>query len=545
MRSTYKRLLLAVVLVALFLSACGTAATTVAPTVAQNTLAPSEIPLTPTPTEIQPATISLWAAGRVTEAAPPPEDWVAYSIIKEKLKITLNLVLVPGDVAEQNTKINTAAAANDLPDIFFVNRDVWYKLVGEGLVAKVDDLLPLMPTRTATHYSDPNRNRIVTVDGAMYGLPDQGQIPTTDGLVIRKDWLDKLGLAMPKTVDELIAVAKAFTENDPDGNGKKDTYGFGAFVENAGVPETGLGRRWDTIMGAFGVSGTFNVTQDAFGLNVRNANYMDALKAVKQIIDGGYIDPDWPTLKKDEFRARWKQGKWGIMRENFAALSTKSNYADFDKNFPDGEWVVLAPPTGPGGMSSEGLAIQSARIYAVSQKAIDEGKGPAIARLLDWMAGDEGYYLLAFGVKGENYNLDANGFITLDGIAKEKQWTAKEMQPLTQLANMVYIFSDVEMKARYPEYQSANGRTMKPLDFLAGFTALPWTECTAAAIINPPGNWTDFSRFYNEGLMGFALGTTELTQENWDAFIAQLDAFDAKGWEASARETLTSAGFLK
>jgi putative aldouronate transport system substrate-binding protein len=541
MRNTYKHLLLGVALMTLFLSACGTA-TTVAPTVAQNTVASVE---TATPTEIQPATISVWAAGRVTEAAPPPDDWVAYSIIKDKLKITLNLVLVPGDVTEQNTKINTAAAANDLPDIFFVNRDVWYKLVGEGLVAKVDELLPLMPVRTATHYSNPNRNKIVTIDGSMYGLPDQGQIPTTDGLVIRKDWLDKLGLTMPKTVDELIAVAKAFTENDPDGNGEDDTYGFGAFVENAGVPETGLGRRWDTIMGAFGVAGTFNVTKDAFGLNVRNANYMEALTAVKQIIDGGYIDPDWPTLKKDEFRARWKQGKWGIMRENFAALSTKSNYADFDKNFPDGDWEVLPPPTGLSGTSSEGLAIQSARIYAVSQKAIDAGKGPAIARLLEWMASEEGYYLLGFGVKGENYNLDTNGYITLEGIDAAKAWTAKEMQPYTQLANMVYIFSDVEMHARYPEYKTANGRTMKPLDFLAGFTAQPWTESTAAAIINPPSNWTDFSRFYNEGLMGFALGTTELNQANWDAFIAQLDAFDAKGWEASAKTTLTTAGFLQ
>jgi putative aldouronate transport system substrate-binding protein len=544
MRITHKRLFLGVALLALLLSACGTA-TTVAPTVAQNTLAPSEIPLTPTPTEIQPATISLWASGRVTEAAPPPDDWVAYSIIKDELKITLDLVLLPGDTGDQNTKISAAAAANDLPDIFFVNRDTWYKLVQQGLIAKVDDLLPLMPVRTKTHYSDPNRNRIVTVDGAMYGLPDPGQIPTTDGLVIRKDWLDKLGLTMPKTIDELIAVAKAFTENDPDGNGKNDTYGFGAYIENNGVPEAGLGRRFDYIFGAYGVSGTFNVTQDAFGLNVRNPGYFQALATIKSIIDQGLITPDWPTLKKDDFRASWKQGKWGIMRENFAALSTKSNYSDFDKNFPEGEWAVLPPPTGPGGLSSEGLAIQSARIYAVSQKAIDEGKGPAIARLLEWMANDEGYYLLGFGVKGVNYNLDANGYITLEGIDPGKAWTAKEMQPYTQLANMVYIFSDVELAARYPEYTTANGRTMKPRSFLEGFTAQPWTENTAAAIINPPDNWGDFSRYYNEGLVNFVLGTNELTQENWELFLAQLDAMGAKEWEATARETLTAAGFLK
>jgi hypothetical protein len=40
---------------------------------------------------------------------------------------------------------------------------------------------------------------------------------------LRKDWLDKLGLEIPKTTDDLYEVAKAFTELDPDGNGVDDT----------------------------------------------------------------------------------------------------------------------------------------------------------------------------------------------------------------------------------------------------------------------------------------------------------------------------------
>ncbi|MBN2086045.1 MAG: extracellular solute-binding protein [Anaerolineales bacterium] len=545
MRNISKHLFLAVVIMALLLSACGTA-TTVAPTVAKATTAPDVVQPTAEPTEIQPATISMWAAGRVSEADDPPADWVVYDILEEKLKITLDLVVMKGGNDDMNQKINTAAAANDLPDLFFVNRDAWYALVGQGMIAPVDDLLPLMPTRTATHYSDPNRNRLVTIDGKMYGLPDPGQIPTTDGLVIRKDWLDKLGLAMPKTLDELIEVARAFTNDDPDGNGKNDTYGFGAYPEMAGVPENGLGRRFDYIMGAFGVSGMWNVTQDGFGMNVYNPAFLDALKVVRQINVEGLITPDWPTLKKDDFRANWKQGQWGIMRENFAALSTKSNYKDFDANNPEGEWVVLPPPTGPAGLSSEGLSNQSARIYAISQKAIDEGKGEAIARFLDWTAGDEGYYLLGFGVKGENYNLDANGYITLEGIDPAKAWTAKEMQPYTQLGNFVYIFTDVELKARYPEHQTANGRTIKPLDFLAGFTAQNWTECTASGIINPPDNWGDLQTRYNEGIQAFVLDVdNEITQEAWDAFLADLKGLGTDDWVADARDILTGAGYLK
>jgi hypothetical protein len=108
---------------------------------------------------------------------------------------------------------------------------------------------------------------------------------------------------------------------------------------------SGLGKRFDWVYGAYGVAGTFNLTSaDSFGLNVRNPNFIKATEFVKQIIDAKVVDPDWPTLKKDEYRARWKQGKCGIMNENFAALSTQANYSDFDKNFPDGEWVVLPPP---------------------------------------------------------------------------------------------------------------------------------------------------------------------------------------------------------
>jgi len=121
---------------------------------------------------------------------------------------------------------------------------------------------------------------------------------------------------------------------------------------------------------------------------------MKATEFIKTLNDEGVIDPDWPTLKKDEFRAHWKQGKCGLMHENFAALANKSNYADFDANFPDGQWVVMDAPKGPDGDSAAGVTYKTARIYAVSQRAVDADKGPAIARLLEWMATD-GYMLIA------------------------------------------------------------------------------------------------------------------------------------------------------
>ncbi len=197
-----------------------------------------------------------------------------------------------------------------------------------------------------------------------------------------------------------MEVAKAFTFNDPDGNGQDDTYGYCAFIDGSGLSNMGLGPRFDWIYGAYGVAGVWNLTSaEDFGLHARNPRYLEATQFIHSLIEEGVIDPDWPTLKKDDFRAGWKQGKCGMMMENFAALSTKSNYKAFDENFPDGQWDVLPVPSGPYGDASAGTIIRTGRYYAVSQKAIDEGKGPAIARLLEWMSTD-GYMLLAFGHGG-------------------------------------------------------------------------------------------------------------------------------------------------
>ncbi|RPI87266.1 MAG: extracellular solute-binding protein, partial [Chloroflexi bacterium] len=203
----------------------------------------------------EPIDIELWAGGRVSEAGPPPDDWIAYQKIQDELNINLKLVLLPSTQTDQDTKINAAGASNSLPDLFMVSRDVWYKLVQAGLVAPVDDLLPLMPVRTATHYYDADRNKLATLGGVMYGLPDPGALPQTDSLVIRQDWLDALGLTSPKTLDEFMDVAKAFTFEDPDGNGQDDTYGFCTFIDGSGLTGAGIGPRFEFIYGAYGVAG--------------------------------------------------------------------------------------------------------------------------------------------------------------------------------------------------------------------------------------------------------------------------------------------------
>ncbi|HXD09534.1 MAG TPA: hypothetical protein VN653_05690 [Anaerolineales bacterium] len=549
MMKNWKMMFVVVLLVlSQILAACAPAATptqeAAPPAATEAPAQPTAVPTATTPPE--PVDITLWAQATVTEAGAPPDDWIAYQIIHDELNINLTYVIVPTG-ADGEAKMNAAAAANDLPDLMQMvpanedRRGALYQMVNLGLLAPVEDLMPLMPERVKTHYNDQFAINLVTFNDHQYGFPEVPPLPKREGLVIRKDWLDKLSLAAPATTEELFNVAKAFTEQDPDGNGKNDTYGFGGFLNGPG-----FGTRFDFIFGAYGLPGVWNFTNPSnFGLNVRDEKYPEAVAYFKSLVDAKVIDPDWPTLTRDDFRARWKQGSFGIMWEDFAALTNKSNYTPFDENFPDAEWIPLPAPKGPDGDAYYGVFTGRGNIFAVSQKAADEGKGEAIARLLEWIATD-GYYLLGFGQEGVNYVLDANGNISTEGIAKEKSWNSPEMQPFTQLRNqLIFYNSPTEIAARYPSYQTINGRTMEPTKFLDFFQNQPWVEGRGVQVILPPDNAADFNRFYDEGLIQFALGQKELNDETWAEYLAGLDALGGADYAASAKQALIDAGLLK
>ncbi|MDR0486785.1 MAG: extracellular solute-binding protein, partial [Treponema sp.] len=375
-------------------------------------------------------------------------------------------------------------------------------------------------------------------------LASPGTIAKNEGMLIRKDWLDKLGLAVPVTLDDYLEVMKAFTFNDPNGSGRADTYGYGAFIEINNFEE-GIGRRFDPFFGAFGVAGTWNLLRDNPGLNIRKPAYYDALVYIKKMIDEKAIDPNWLSYGKDDFRAAWKQGRFGIMREQNAAFAAENNYAPFDKNFPNGEWIVIDPPKGPTGQQSVGVYTQAYRIYAVSTRAIKAGKGPVIAKLLEWMSSEEGYYLLGWGEEGVNYTFDADGVPSVDRLPDpSKGFTLAEMQPITQLRNMVYYNSEVELLARYPAYNApTSGRTMSALTVLYDMQNRPWTPNIGGDALPAPN--ADLKRFYEQGVVEFLTGKRQLTRSNWDAWVAEFDRLGGEAWDKAGITAAETAGYLR
>lgn len=489
-----------------------------------------------------PITIDLWFGAAITEAGMIPEDWVGYDIIRNELGIDLNLTMLPSNESDQDVRIQAAGAANELPDIFMVRRPVLSNLVKQGLVAQVDDCFAKMPNRTALIY-DENAIAHATIDGHVYGFASPGAIAKNEGLLVRKDWLDNLGLEVPTTLDEFLEVARAFTFDDPDGNGRNDTYGYGAFVETDATLKGYPGSRLWPIMGAYGVEGLWSFDSETAGLSIYKPEFYDFMVTLKQMCDEGIIDPNWLSYKKDDFRAAWKQGRFGMMYEQNAAYAATANYAPFDANFPDGEWIVIDAISGPEGKASIGAYDMNYRIYAVSQKAADAGKLDKICELLEWLSSDEGYYLVGWGQEGVNYVFDENG-IPVAGDLGDNAFTGSKGQVVTQLRNMVFYNGDVELASRYPTYVTeVSGKTMSALTTLREMQEKKWTSAIGSGTMPTPN--ADVQRYYDQSLAEFLTGARALTPENWQAFIDQFNAIGGEVWNQEGLAKMQADGLIR
>ena len=495
------------------------------------------------PTADNPVTVTFWYDPSVSEAGSPPADWAAYKIIREKFGINLELTMLPLAAADQTVKVNAAADGDMLPDMVIVHRESLMNLVKKGLIMQVDDLYPLMPNRTEKMYNETSR-RFATFNGKCYGFSTPGgKIQKNEGVLIRKDWLDNLGLSVPKTIDDYLNVMRAFTFKDPDGNGKNDTYGYGAFLEINNYEE-GLGRRLDPIFGAYGVSGTWNMTESEAGLNVRKPAYFDALATVATMQSERIIDPNWLGYKKDGFRAAWKSGRFGIMREQNSAYASESNYAPFDRKFPEGSWIVIDPPTGPNGKSAVGVYTIPYTTLVISKRAEKEGKAPLIAALLEWMVSDEGYYLFGWGEEGVNYVFDENHIPVAEGIPDPAKSFAKNaQQPLLQLRTMVFWHSDAELISRYPTYTTeVSHKTMSALTVLREMQQKSWMNATGSDTLPAPS--TELKTFYEQGVLDFVTGKRPLTKSDWSAWLEEFDKLGGAKWEQDGISKAKESNYL-
>lgn len=363
--------------------------------------------------DTQRASVSLMMAdsGRANKSDNP-----IIAEFENRLDMDIEVNLIPS--ADFTSKFNVMAAGGELPDMtLFANYD-YFNYAGQDLFLDIGDMLKDYPNLNAI---DKKYYDSVAFQGKYYAIPKVNPSRGKNNTIVRKDWLDKLGLDMPENLEQLREMYNKFTYADPDGNGKNDTYGLSTTSEvvSSVFPDTFMG-----IFGAYGIQPEYyhlegnEVVYGAISENYKNAlEYLYQLYTVDKV-----IDPDIFIIKTDQARQTFVQGRFGsftawwsvgpqvcVQRMNMPEVS------------PGSEIAILPAIKGPNGEC--GYRSKSAVTGTVCINA-DTKYPQACLKLLDYLASDEGTLLGLYGFEGEHYT--AETVTNVDG-EEETLYTRTEL----------------------------------------------------------------------------------------------------------------------
>nr|WP_276562756.1 extracellular solute-binding protein [Paenibacillus anseongense] len=153
-------------------------------------------------------------------------------LFKDKLNIDLQVAFTADSSTDAyKNKLNAIIASGDLPDVFKTqDTNVFLQLAQNGQLADLTEVYNKYATDSIKEYQKKFADSFkgATIDGKLYAIPRMNDnFHEAPFLWIREDWLKRTNSQPPKTVEELVALAKKFATEDPDGNGKNgDTIGL-------------------------------------------------------------------------------------------------------------------------------------------------------------------------------------------------------------------------------------------------------------------------------------------------------------------------------
>lgn len=297
-------------------------------------------------------------------------DNIYHNTYRDQLNIELDYQ-IHGDSDEYLQKLTMAIASGDLPDLLFLPMDQYTQLAKAG---KLWDMGPILEkyasdlTKSCMNSDGGALMEAAKVDDTLYCIPtgNAQRIPS-QYLWIRKDWLDKLGLSLPDTFDDVVEIARAFKHNDPDGNGKNDTWGLGLCNEMSDY--SGFGTA-EGVLNAFGGSLLRQIwVEDENGEMVyvpTTEGTREGLAQLAALFAEGLINEEFGVTDADGVGEAVAAGKCGLF---YGGDGISWGYGrDAIANNPDCGWVCVNAPSKEGGMASAYSFIQLEYVYAVNKE---------------------------------------------------------------------------------------------------------------------------------------------------------------------------------
>ncbi len=301
----------------------------------------------------------------------------------------VNVRMIKPPSSEYNTKLTAMLATGEPLDIVYLDASLMASLMDQDLFEPLTDRIEASPVLSDESIIPQSEwERIRQADGEIYGVFnkfEQGTLP-----IVRYDWLKKLGLQEPKTLDDYYEVLKAFTFNDPDGNGKDDTYGMVIGYTLYDI---------SSLFGAYGLVRGYDVDKNGNLYSpYATEDAIPVYEFLARLYREGILEPNFITNKSSNFRDMFMTDKAG-MTFYWAAWVGLFNQT-VKTNNPDSPFMArgLVPPRGPDGSiicraGGDGLMA----IPKTSQNKDDAFK------VIEFWHTHEGNILSTLGIEGHDY----------------------------------------------------------------------------------------------------------------------------------------------
>ncbi len=257
------------------------------------------------------------------------------------------------------------------------------------------------------------------LNGALYGFPETRGNGTVT--YVRQDWLDKLGMKAPTNYAEYIDMLKAFTNDDPDGNGKKDT--FGVTMPGLVSPETPF-TMYTREFYHNAEPGFYQKADGTWVDGMLEPEMVDALQRMRDAYAEGLIDLEVVTNKTSTCRDKFYAGQVGAFNY-WAGGWNRTLQSNLEAQNPNG--VVVPIPA----ITETNYIERPSGALSISTAA----KNPEgiFKYLIEYSHdGGEGQLLFTRGVEGVHYTVENGVYTQLPDAENpkklfEKSWYAPEL----------------------------------------------------------------------------------------------------------------------
>lgn len=442
------------------------------------------------------------------------------------------------DTSQADEKLNVAIASDDIPDMFVVNTEMAGRLIKAGQVQEVGTVYDEYATdrvREICEYQD-GRGFLPTLkDGVRYGVPQANDFADNAGMYwIRKDWLDKLGMGIPTTQDELLEIAIAFRDGDLDGNGKDDTIPI-YFDMDYGVNQVGI----NLLANPFNAYAKIWVPDSDGGLMYSSIQpeMKEALGFMQMLYEDGLIDKEFAVKDSGKATEDVAAGRIGIYPGLF--WSSLWPLQDSVDNNPDADWVACMIPENKDGKALVQNKMFSYKSYVVSAKF--EHPEALIKSMNLWAEIFHGMYADEFNalLSTEEYKSIADGWHNL-GLPAFFSHPEK---------NVFLSDNFIEMWEKQDPSLALTGEAANRWDLIQQGGAQGWAHKAFLLSGEQVAKQYDdfvFNEFVGVPTQTMVLRTAMLDKLEYEQFVAfimgeSLDGFDAfvEDWKAQGGDKIT------